>query len=246
MVLFLARRFDSDACDEPIVLQKSLLLSTDALTSGCARVNAPWAVCASSGQQMNISVYDFSSSEQRSERVLGKIVDTVTSQQVEIKADRRYQQLMTSSSNEVHVTLYSDDVSIALEVSLLGCSSMSPPAGAWMTRDGDVMEVGCHSGSRSWTLRCENNHWVGAVGVCSASGGIINIVLNTVRCITSTSLPVCCWRYINGVYHCFASKRLALRRTCSPGDSVENEPSNGKNKLRFSDEQKLSLSKRHL
>ena len=118
---------------------------------------------------MNISVYDFSSSEQRSERVLGKIVDTVTSQQVEIKADQRYQQLMTSSSNEVHVTLYSDDVSLALEVSLLGCSSMSPPAGAWMTRDGDVMEVGCHTGSRSWTLRCENNQWVGAVGFC---GGI--------------------------------------------------------------------------
>ena len=115
---------------------------------------------------MNISVYDFSSSEQRSERVLGKIVDTVTSQQVEIKADQRYQQLMTSSSNEVHVTLYSDDVSIALEVSLLGCSSMSPPAGAWMTRDGDVMEVGCHTESRSWTLRCENNQWVGAVGFC--------------------------------------------------------------------------------
>ena len=199
---------------------------------------------------MNISVYDFSSSEQRSERVLGKIVDTVTSQQVEIKADQRYQQLMTSSSNEVHVTLYSDDVGLALEVSLLGCSSMTPPAGAWMTRDGDVMEVGCHSGSRSWTLRCENNHWVGAVGVCSAAGGtcIINIVLNTVRCITSTSLPACCWRYINCVYmyHCFASNSLALRRTCSPGDSVENEPSNGTNRPRSSDAHKLSLSKRLL
>ena len=47
---------------------------------------------------------------------------------------------------------------------------MTPPAGAWMTRDGDVMKVGCHTGSRSWTLRCENNHWVGAVGVCSAAG----------------------------------------------------------------------------
>ena len=122
----------------------------------------------------------------------------------------------------------------------------SPPAGAWMTRDGDVMEVGCHTGSRSWTLRCENNHWVGAVGVCSASGGIIYVALNTVRCITSTSLPACCWRCINCVYHCFASNSLALRRICSPGDSVENEPSNGKNKPRSSDAQKLSLSKRLL
>ena len=50
-----------------------------------------------------------------------------------------------------------------------GCRDMTPPAGAWMTRDGDAMEVGCHTGSRSWTLRCENNQWVGAVGFC---GGI--------------------------------------------------------------------------
>ena len=76
-----AHQFDGQECDVPVTSAQTLLLSNSALTSGCARANAPWPVRAASGQRMNISVYDFSSSEQRSERVLGKIVDIVTSQQ---------------------------------------------------------------------------------------------------------------------------------------------------------------------
>ena len=42
-----------------------------------------------------------------------------------------------------------------------------------MTRDGDVIEIGCHSGSKTWTLTCDANKWIGAVGYCgqyTASG----------------------------------------------------------------------------
>ena len=28
---------------------------------------------------------------------------------------------------------------------VLGCGDMKPPDGAWMTRDGDVIEIGCNS-----------------------------------------------------------------------------------------------------
>ena len=51
-----------------------------------------------------------------------------------------------------------------------GCKNVAPPAGAWMTRSGDVIEVGCHSGSKTWTLECEQEQWMGAVGVCGRNG----------------------------------------------------------------------------
>ena len=37
-----------------------------------------------------------------------------------------------------------------------------------MTRNGDVIEIGCHSGSKTWTLRCVDQSWVGAVGYCGS------------------------------------------------------------------------------
>ena len=35
-----------------------------------------------------------------------------------------------------------------------------------MTRDGDVIEIGCLSGSKTWTLRCDDNKWIGVLGYC--------------------------------------------------------------------------------
>ena len=51
-------------------------------------------------------------------------------------------------------------------IKVYGCANIEPPEGAWMTRDGDVLEIGCHSGAKSWTMTCENNQWIGAVGQC--------------------------------------------------------------------------------
>ena len=47
-----------------------------------------------------------------------------------------------------------------------GCADMSPPEGGWITRDSDTVEIGCHSGKKSWTLQCDASKWVGAVGSC--------------------------------------------------------------------------------
>ena len=52
-----------------------------------------------------------------------------------------------------------------------GCGEVEAPPGGWITRSGDVMEVGCHSGSRTWQLMCVGSRWVGPVGVCGYSNG---------------------------------------------------------------------------
>ena len=51
-------------------------------------------------------------------------------------------------------------------ISVFGCGDMTPPDGAWMTRDGDVIEIGCHSGWKTWRLECRENQWMGSVGFC--------------------------------------------------------------------------------
>ena len=55
--------------------------------------------------------------------------------------------------------------------SVSGCPDLPPPDGAWMTRDGDVMEIGCHSGAKTWNLNCQANQWVGAIGQCGTGQG---------------------------------------------------------------------------
>ena len=55
-----------------------------------------------------------------------------------------------------------------MHFSVLGCADMRPPDGAWMIRKGDVMEIGCHSGKHTWSLNCEDDKWVGAVGYCGS------------------------------------------------------------------------------
>ena len=49
---------------------------------------------------------------------------------------------------------------------------MPPPEGAWMMRDDNVMEIGCHNGAKVWTLSCQNNQWVGAIGQCGVNLGL--------------------------------------------------------------------------
>ena len=40
-----------------------------------------------------------------------------------------------------------------------------------MTRDDDVMEIGGHSGSKTWSLKCVESQWIGAVGQCGEMPG---------------------------------------------------------------------------
>ena len=57
---------------------------------------------------------------------------------------------------------------VTFMISVFGCGDMTPPDGAWMTRDGDVIEIGCHSGSKTWTLECIDNLWKGVLGQCGS------------------------------------------------------------------------------
>ena len=60
----------------------------------------------------------------------------------------------------------------AMKLSIVsGCPNMPPPEGAWMTRDGNLMEIGCHDGAKIWSLSCQDNQWVGAIGQCGAQSG---------------------------------------------------------------------------
>ena len=47
-----------------------------------------------------------------------------------------------------------------------GCADIEPPEGAWLTRDGNNIEIGCHSGAKSWTMTCNDNQWTGSIGQC--------------------------------------------------------------------------------
>ena len=38
-----------------------------------------------------------------------------------------------------------------------------------MTRDGDVIEIGCHSGLKTWTLTCDASKWIGVIGYCGST-----------------------------------------------------------------------------
>ena len=58
-------------------------------------------------------------------------------------------------------------------ISAVGCGDITPPEGTWVQREGDESTLGCHSGRHSWTLKCENNQWVGAVGSCGT--GMFNV-----------------------------------------------------------------------
>ena len=64
---------------------------------------------------------------------------------------------------------------------------MPPPDGAWITRDGDVMEIGCHTGAKTWSLRCQDNNWVGAIGQCGNIPGMLCTYFDSESIIYSNS-----------------------------------------------------------
>ena len=55
---------------------------------------------------------------------------------------------------------------LKISFSALGCADILPQEATWVQRNGNVTTLGCRGGTHSWTLKCENNHWIGAVGSC--------------------------------------------------------------------------------
>ena len=84
---------------------------------------------------------------------------------------------------------------------------MTSPDGAWMTRNGDVIEIGCHSGSKTWTLRCVDQSWVGAVGYCGSGPSRENDAATVNANEPKTSMTVS------------PSKLTRRHQTCTPQNS---------------------------
>lgn len=50
---------------------------------------------------------------------------------------------------------------------MTGCPDVHSPPGAWSRREGDTVTIGCVSDDKTWTLKCENDRWVGVFGKCA-------------------------------------------------------------------------------
>jgi len=50
---------------------------------------------------------------------------------------------------------------------------VTPPRHTWMRRTGDVVEIGCPTTRKRWTLTCTGGHWDGEVdAVCPGVPGV--------------------------------------------------------------------------
>ena len=68
-----------------------------------------------------------------------------------------------------------------------GCPDIPPPGGAWITRDCDIMEIGCQSGAKAWSLEYQDNQWVGAIGQCGDDSGLQPCLFKYYQCFSLSS-----------------------------------------------------------
>ena len=167
-MIFSVLQVSSEQCaskDILLVKEQSLLAMTSLRTS-CRNMRR-FQISVTSGQRMNVSVWNFAAQQEMN---YGRMRDLLSSNILDIKVSQRYQQILTSVGNHIQVELSGgggrDQQDFLIDITVIGCGDMTPPEGAWMTRDGDVIEIGCHSGSKSWTLTCEGNNWIGVLGYC--------------------------------------------------------------------------------
>ena len=59
---------------------------------------------------------------------------------------------------------------VFLYVVVIGCDDPIVPDGYWVSRRGDVAEIGCQNSERFWMLECEGNDWIGQYDNCSLEG----------------------------------------------------------------------------
>jgi len=58
-------------------------------------------------------------------------------------------------------------------VTAAGCADVTPPRHTWMRRTGDVVEVGCPTTGKRWTLTCVGGQWDGKMGkTCPGVPGV--------------------------------------------------------------------------
>jgi len=65
------------------------------------------------------------------------------------------------------VCCINSDVVLVCALAVVGCANPVAPAGASVSRDGDVLTVRCNVTGETWYLTCSRSRWIGSVGNCS-------------------------------------------------------------------------------
>ena len=97
------------------------MTSRSAFDSGCAQPNSPLTLRVGDGQRLNVSIYNFNGIDDVNRGSGVTVVDPVSSASVDVNMGVRHQFLMTSLSNEVHVTFKDERSHVALEISGTKC-----------------------------------------------------------------------------------------------------------------------------
>ena len=146
---------------------ESNLLASSSIFSTCSGARHSLYISADRGQRLKISLWSFNLLAAAKRQHYATVRDDVTGNVAEAVPLERHNHVMTTAANTatLEVSIQASDDYI-IDVKVLGCKELTPPEGAWMTRDGDVIEIGCHTGSKTWSLRCVDNRWDGVLGQC--------------------------------------------------------------------------------
>ena len=145
--------------------ESNRLASSTILSTCSADVRHQLRITADRGQRLNISLWSFNSEHRQS---YATVRDDVTGNVAEAVPLASQNHVMTTVANTATLDIrpIQTDHSYIIDIAVLGCKEIVSPEGAWMTRDDDVIEIGCHTGSKTWSLRCVDNQWAGVLGQC--------------------------------------------------------------------------------
>jgi len=84
---------------------------------------------------------------------------------------------------------------IWFDVTVIGCSEISPPDGAFVSRHLDSAAIICNQSSETYYITCRDGHWSGHFGNCTTTAGALNLaVTHTIladRCYNTVHAHVC-------------------------------------------------------
>ncbi|ELT99577.1 hypothetical protein CAPTEDRAFT_201732 [Capitella teleta] len=144
--------------------------SADLSSAYCARQQGNVVLQAKPGQQINVTLMDFTWGMPSSSGCtsFGTISDYQTGRTRSICGGQtREEEVMLSISSTVLITPPdSGSHRFLYRVQALGCEDFIAPPGAWMNRSSDEVFVGCLGNRDTWHLRCYQGRWNGNVGKC--------------------------------------------------------------------------------
>jgi len=180
---------DPPRCDESDMLRvptsSGYLASHVTWTTSCGSSTCPWLVEAEEGQQINLTLYDFSEPKAES---IGKICwkiasireDGAVSKDVTIcSGDSKPfngTKVYVTDGNRVSIALHKpeehhDLMYYAIKYEVVGCPHLAPPAGSQVDMIGDIATFSCTNAQRTWDLTCQGTAWVGKMASCHDAVG---------------------------------------------------------------------------